>query len=166
MPEEYPAGLVAAAACLGLVIICAIGILVQWFRMRAAPDGPEDPAPAEMPFQAQELPPLEPSVREMLQRVEDILAAKLGHQTEIALEAESRIKSELVEQGCKIDILADALRQNNKELAVVEQLLRDVIQILNISISETKGLSQKVQNHIEDPLRVAQALAQRSHGLR
>lgn len=167
MAGNYPPGLVVAAALVGLAITCAVGILIQWFRMRKTPEGPElDPDPVRMHHAVKDEPPPEPSSREILQRIEDILAARLGHQTEIGLESETRIKSELVEVGCKLDILADAVRQNSKELAVVEQLLRDVIQILNISISETKGLSQKVQNHIEDPVRVAQALAQRSHQLR
>lgn len=157
--DGYPKELILTALLIGLVFCGAIGLLIQWLRMRRAPDGPEEPDPAQMPAAVKEEPPPEPGAREIFQRFEDILAARLGHQTEIALDAESRVKSELREQALRLELLSEAVRQNGKELAAVDQLLRDIVQILNISISETKGLSQKVQRHLDEPGRVFQPAA-------
>lgn len=163
----YNPRLLVAAGLLAMAFICAVGVLFLWYRQKPKSVPPLDPEPESVMPKAEVEAERELSPRELLQRVEDVLAAKLSHQTGILLESETRIKSELIEQACRVEILAESIRQSNKELAVVEQLLRDVLQILNISISETKGLSAKLQKHMDEKERVgAQALDPKPRQLR
>lgn len=145
----YPAGLLIGAGLLGLAILLTIGLLVQWFRMRGAEEGPEGPDPGDVRA-APEEPPPPLKMSEVLTLIDDLLTKRFSHQTEILLESENRVRAELTEVQCKIDILADRIRQGEKELGVVEALLRDILQILNVSISESKTLSQKLQKHLEE----------------
>lgn len=149
LPSGFPVGLLIGAALLGLAILFTAGLLIQWLRMRRAGGGPENPDPGdEAPRPALAPPPFQ--MTELLVALDDLLTKRFSHQTEIMLESETRIRSELTELQCKIDILADRIRQGEKELGVIEALLRDILQILNISISESKTLSQKLQKHLED----------------
>jgi hypothetical protein len=147
------------AAFVGLAILLAVSALILGFARAGTRRKPVEDEPR------QEVPEAVFAVRELLPKIEDLLTSRLSAQTTIILEAEGRVKSELIEQACRIETLAEGVRQNSKELAVIEQLLRDIIQILNISISETKGLSAKVQKQM-DERPGAQAIEPRPRQLR
>lgn len=157
-PALYQPRMLMVAAFVGLAILLAVSaLLIGFARAGAKRKAAEEPRP--------EVSDAVLAVRELLPKIEDLLTSRLSAQTTIILEAEGRVKSELIEQGCRLETLAEGVRQNSKELAVIEQLLRDIIQILNISISETKGLSAKVQKQM-DERPGAQAIEPRPRQLR
>lgn len=147
--DALPGAMFVAAGLLGLLILLLVYLLIQWiFQKRGGPDlpppGKEGARGLTVALQIE-------SIDELCRRVEDALVARLSRQTETVLESENRTKSELLEMQCKIDVLAQNIRQNSKEIGTNEQLLNDIVQILNINISESKTLAQKLQRLLDDP---------------
>lgn len=151
MPDGPIPGVIFVLA--GLIILAAIALatlIAMWWRGRQDP--PEDPDPGEpMVVQPLTSSPRSMPLSEAVMRIEDALTRRTGSLAELILESEVRLKGELLDHACKLDILTDAVRQNSKELAVIDQLLRDIVQILNINISESKGVSQKLQKYFDEP---------------
>jgi hypothetical protein len=150
-PAGMPVALLLAAGLLGLLILMLLYLLVQWVFQKRKGEGPELPPPSrDLPR-----PPtvaLQPeSIGELCRRIEDALVVRLGRQTEAFSDLVTRLQGELLEVGCKVDVLSDAVRQNSKEIALNEQLLNDIAQILNISISESKAIAQKLQKFLDEP---------------
>lgn len=147
-PAESSDGLLVATGLIALACLVLLGLLASFFNHKR-----KDRMPEEVPDEAPD--PLDPpgEAPDFIgpeQRLADLISRQVARHTEIILDANNRLHSEMVELGCKVEVLTEAVRQTAKDLGANESLLRDIIQILNISISETKGVSEKLHKHFDE----------------
>lgn len=142
--------LLIAVALIALAIAATVGLAIVYFRRDRAPEqheGPyEGPGGGQEPFSVDQ----DPVLAALARRVDEIVAKRVGAAIEALSDSDLRIRADLTEMRARVEVLADGIRQGSKEIGAVEALLQDIVKILNISISESKSVSEKIQKYCGD----------------
>lgn len=142
--------LLIAIALIALAIAAAVGLAFVFFRRDRTPGQQEEhfdgPGGGYGPISIDQ----DPILAALTKRIDEIVTSRIGAALEALSDSDLRIRADLSEVRARVEVLADGIRQGSKEIGAVEALLQDIVKILNISISESKSVSEKIQKHYGD----------------
>lgn len=142
--------LLIAIALIALAIAATVGLAFMYFRRDRAPGRQEEPydgpGGGQEPFSIDQ----DPVLAALSKRIDEMVARRIGSALEVLSDSDLRIRGDLTDLRARVEVLADGIRQGSKEIGAVEALLQDIVKILNISISESKSVSEKIQKHYGD----------------